>query len=77
MYDITSKSSFDSMQKWIDDVKHQRGEGCIMAVLGNKNDLEEERVIERGEAEVLAKNNEVIFKEVSAKSGEGIQEFFK
>ncbi len=50
VYDITSRSSFDSLQKWIDDVKHQRGEGCIMAVLGNKNDLKEERVIDREEA---------------------------
>ena len=25
VYDITSRPSFDSLQKWIDDVKHQRG----------------------------------------------------
>jgi Ras-related protein Rab-6A len=41
VYDITSRPSFESLQKWIDDVKNQRGEGCIMAILGNKCDLEE------------------------------------
>ena len=41
VYDITNRTSFDSLQKWIDDVKNQRGEGCIIALLGNKNDLGE------------------------------------
>jgi len=26
------------MQKWIDDVKNQRGEGAIIAILANKID---------------------------------------
>ncbi len=57
VYDITSRPSFDSIQKWIDDVKHQRGEGCIIALLGNKADLEEERVVTKEEGQTLASNN--------------------
>ncbi len=41
VYDVTSKASFKSVQKWIDDVKNQRGEGVIIAVLANKIDVED------------------------------------
>jgi GTPase SAR1 family protein len=64
------------VQKWIDDVKYQRGEGVIIALLGNKMDLEERDVPEL-EGKELADRNLIIFKEVSAKTGGNIQEFFK
>jgi GTPase SAR1 family protein len=38
VYDVTNRSSFTNIQKWIDDVKNQRGEGAIIAVLANKVD---------------------------------------
>jgi GTPase SAR1 family protein len=34
------------VQKWIDDVKNQRGEGVIIALLANKTDLEERDIAE-------------------------------
>lgn len=39
VYDISSRNSFKSVQKWIDDVKNQRGDGVIIALLANKCDL--------------------------------------
>jgi Ras-related protein Rab-6A len=44
VYDITNRSSFKSLQRWIDDVKNQRGEGVIIAILGNKIDSENREV---------------------------------
>lgn len=44
MYDVSNRNSFNSVQKWIDDVKNQRGEGVIIALLGNKVDLEDRDV---------------------------------
>lgn len=38
VYDVTNRTSFKNMQKWIDDVKNQRGDGAIIAVLANKID---------------------------------------
>jgi hypothetical protein len=38
VYDVTNRTSFRNMQKWIDDVKQQRGEGAIIAILANKVD---------------------------------------
>jgi GTPase SAR1 family protein len=76
VYDVSSRASFKGMQKWIDDVKSQRGEGAIVAVLGNKIDVEEREISEE-EGKNFAQQNDVLFKEVSAKSGANVQEFFK
>lgn len=64
------------MQKWIDDVKNQRGESAVIAILANKIDSDERDVTEE-EGRNLAEENQVIFKQVSAKTGAGVQEFFK
>ena len=68
VYDVTNRNSFKSVQKWIDDVKNQRGEGVIIALLPNKVDLED-RDITEPEGKELAERNSVLFKEVSAKTG--------
>jgi Fe2+ transport system protein B len=57
-------------------VKNQRGEGVIIALLANKVDLEERDITEI-EGRELAERNGINFKEVSAKTGANIQEFFK
>ena len=57
-------------------MKNQRGEGVIIALLANKIDLEDRDVSEE-EGMEMAKNNRILFKEVSAKTGMNIQEFFK
>jgi GTPase SAR1 family protein len=61
VYDVTNRSSFKSVQKWIDDVKNQRGEGVIVALLANKIDLEE-RDITEVEGRELAERNLINFK---------------
>lgn len=38
VYDVTNRVSFSNLLKWIDDVKNQRGEGAIIALLANKVD---------------------------------------
>lgn len=48
----------------------------IIALLANKIDLEDRDVSEE-EGMEMAKNNRILFKEVSAKTGMNIQEFFK
>jgi len=44
VYDISARNSFKSVQKWIDDVKNQRGDGVIIALLANKCDLPEREI---------------------------------
>lgn len=82
VYDITSKSSFTKAQDWIRELKRQAPEGIIVALVGNKADLTDERQIE--EREILLyveqlnqeQGAQVIHTECSAKSGEGVLEVF-
>lgn len=72
VYDVTNRHSFKSVQKWVEDVKNQRGEGVIIALLANKIDLED-RDVSSQEGKDIAERNQIMFKEVSAKSGDNIQ----
>ena len=49
VYDVTNRESFDNLSGWIDYVKEHRGDDVITFVIGNKTDLEEERVVSREE----------------------------
>lgn len=44
VYDISNKSSFESIQKWYDTVLEERGDDLILGLLGNKMDLEKRQV---------------------------------
>ena len=75
-YDITEKSSFTSLGKWLSDVKDNVVEGTFIILCGNKTDLNNKRVISKEEGEKFAKDNNIAFGETSAKTGEGINELF-
>ena len=74
MYDITNKSSFDSIPEIIQNIKEQRGNDFPMVLVGNKADLEEDREIKKEQGEDLAFKNVMGFFEVSNKEGTNIEE---
>lgn len=39
VYDVSSRSSFEAVSRWIDDVRNERGEDVIIVIVGNKTDL--------------------------------------
>ncbi|MFX1466941.1 MAG: Rab family GTPase [Promethearchaeota archaeon] len=71
IYDVTRKESFDHIERWFNDVKHNCGEIPIIFI-GNKTDLIDERVITTEEGERYAQQKKVIFYETSAKTGDNI-----
>ena len=73
-YDITDKSSFNSLGKWLSDVKDNVPEGTFIIICGNKIDLNKKRVVSKEEAEKFAKENNIQFAETSATTGQGIEE---
>ena len=75
-YDITEKSSFTSLSKWLSDVKDNVVEGTFLILCGNKIDLNNKRAVPKEEGEKFAKENNIAFAETSAKTGEGINEMF-
>ncbi|CAB4254183.1 similar to Saccharomyces cerevisiae YLR262C YPT6 Rab family GTPase [Maudiozyma barnettii] len=79
VYDITKKKSFDFIDKWIEDVKNERGEeNVILCIVGNKNDLTDERQVTIEEGQEKAKKlGAKIFMETSTKAGYNVKNLFK
>ncbi|KAJ3275040.1 Ras- protein Rab-6A [Terramyces sp. JEL0728] len=71
------KNSFQSTTKWIEDVRTERGDDVIIALVGNKTDLTEKRLVSTQEGEKLAMQLNVLFMETSAKAGYNIKPLFK
>ena len=74
MYDITNKSSFDSIPDIIKNIKEEKGDYFPMILIGNKKDLEQDREIKKEEGEDLASKNGIEFFEISNKEGINVQE---
>lgn len=75
-YDITQESSLDRAKSWIQELQKQASADIVVALVGNKLDLEAERKVSTKEAKEYADELGLIFKEISAKTGEGIKDVF-
>ena len=76
VYDISSKESFLHLSDWLRDLTNIKKEDVIFAVVGNKTDLDDRREVTSEEGENFAKEQQFIFAEVSAKTGDGFSELF-
>ena len=75
-FDLTKRKTFDSVKAWITSVNKNCEENIATLLVGNKCDLEDERVVSREEAEVLAAENNLQYFETSAKSGTNVNASF-
>ena len=75
-YDITNKQSFDNIQDWINEVKNQVSDKVLLVLVGNKIDLENERIVNYDEGKKFAEDNDMLFIETSALNGNGINQLF-
>ena len=76
VYDISSKDSFDHLPEWLRDLSNVKLDEVIFALVGNKNDLEDKREVTTDEGLKYAEENNYIFEEISAKTGNGFSELF-
>ena len=76
VYDITRKQSFDSVDRWINDLRAAADKNLSIIIIGNKCDLEDQRQVNKEQGEDKAKNYEVAFMETSALSGENLDKAF-
>ena len=74
VYDITNKETFDLIRSWIKDINENNKSNIGKVLLGNKLDLEEQRDVFVEDAEDLAKELKCKHFQVSAKTGENINE---
>jgi Ras-related protein Rab-8A len=76
VYDITSRNSFEKITKWTEDIIDTIGslDEIGFVLLGNKNDLQLQRVVSKEEGKERAKELGIPFFETSAKTGCNLKE---
>ncbi|CAI2371937.1 unnamed protein product [Moneuplotes crassus] len=72
IYDITNKESFEALDLWLQKLKEHGDDQIITMVLGNKQDIEEERAVSESEGAAFARDNNAAFFEVSAQTGHNV-----
>ncbi|CAG9335420.1 unnamed protein product [Blepharisma stoltei] len=76
-YDITQNPTFLGIDKWVEDVKNERGGDVVIMICGNKIDLNSQRTVTSEEGQAKANSLNVLFVEVSAKTGANIKTLFE
>ena len=76
VYDITRKESFTHIPDWVKDLTNVKLDEVIFGLVGNKIDLEDQRQVTKEEGEKYAQDNNIIFQEVSAKTGDNFSDLF-
>ena len=70
-YAINNKDTFKHAENWLNDLKNQSNPNVRVFLVGNKSDLEEERAVNREEAEKFKEEKKLdIFMETSVKTGQ-------
>ena len=77
VYDITEKSSFDAVVRWVNELSMQGEENVQMIIVGNKFDLESERQLPEQTALDYAKLIGAPHFHVSAKTGDYVDDAFR
>jgi len=75
VFDVTRKKTFDSVEKWFNEIK-SASKSISLILIGNKIDLVEDRQVTTEEGENLAKKLNLSYFEASAKTGENVNDAF-
>ncbi|XP_020894300.1 ras-related protein Rab-4B [Exaiptasia diaphana] len=76
VYDISSRETFNSLTNWLTDARTLASPNIVIILVGNKKDLDADREVTFLEASRFAQENDLIFLETSALSGENVEEGF-
>ena len=77
VYDISRKSTFDNVDKWIEELKNNGSEDVFIMLVGNKSDLKDKREISEEDVQKKAQLYNVAFCETSALEGKNIEYAFE
>lgn len=76
VYDVSNRSSFNSISSWLSDARDFGSENLVIMVVGNKSDLINRREVTRDEGETFAQENGLLFMETSAMTAQNVEEAF-
>ena len=61
VYDVTKRSSFESVDRWLNELKENCEKQIVQLIIGNKIDLDQIREVKTSEGEELAKHSNSYF----------------
>jgi Ras-related protein Rab-2A len=77
VYDITRRDTFIHVKNWLEEVKVNGNPHMEILLVGNKNDLENDRQVALQEGAAFAKENGLQFIEINAKDFNKVSEAFQ
>lgn len=77
VYDITNQQSFDNIPNWLTELRVHVHATCSIFLIGNKCDLEHQRVVKKDVADRFARENGLSFLETSALEKTNVDKAFE
>ncbi|BFU20112.1 Rab family GTPase [Entamoeba histolytica HM-1:IMSS-B] len=76
VFDVTDRKTFDQVQYWMDEIKKNTQVYTYIVLVGNKSDLDSNRVVTTTEAQEKAQSYKIPYYETSATLGTNVQLLF-
>jgi small GTP-binding protein len=76
VYDITNPDSFTGAKSWVKELQRRGDPNVVIALAGNKADLESRRKVEYEEANAYAEESNILYLETSAKNANNVKSLF-
>jgi len=77
VYDLTNRQSYVRAKSWVKELQRQGNPNIVIALAGNKFDLQDKRQIDPEEARTYADENGIFFMETSAKTDHNVTGLFE
>jgi len=76
VYDICNSPSYDALTQWLNRLKEFGPKELIKIIVGNKCDLQEQRQVMKGKAELFAMKENCLYLETSARDNVNVEQIF-
>ncbi|KAH3673407.1 hypothetical protein WICPIJ_009795 [Wickerhamomyces pijperi] len=77
VYDISKSESYESISKWLKELRDHADENIVIELVGNKSDLDHLRAVPTDEAKHFSAENQLLFTEASALNAENVDLSFQ
>jgi GTPase SAR1 family protein len=72
----SKKDSFNGAKSWVKELQRRGDPNVVIALAGNKQDMDSKRKVQTEEAQQYAKESEIIHMETSAKTALNVRNLF-
>ncbi|XP_002531672.2 ras-related protein Rab11D [Ricinus communis] len=76
VYDITKRQTFDHIPRWLEELRSHADKNIVIILVGNKCDLESQRVVPTEDAKEFAQKEGLFFLETSALESTNVETAF-